>query len=156
MAARSHLIHPKLLQNLTDFYPQTGTVQRLNAAQDTYGQPVEAWQLISSRLINIPCRVSPVAVSETDTAEQTYGTITHRIALRGAYPEVEERMRIVSDGQAYDIQGVQTDPQTRSTYLDTEIVRGEPDTVTLASIPTLATDSDAIIVTDGGVGLWVV
>jgi hypothetical protein len=35
-------------------------------------------------------------------------------------------------------------------------VRGEPDTVTLASIPTLATDGDAIIVTDGGVGLWVV
>jgi hypothetical protein len=65
-------------------------------------------------------------------------------------------MRFVSDGQAYDIQGVQTDPQTRSTYLDTEIVRGELDTVTLASIPTLATDGDAIIATDGGVGLWVV
>jgi head-tail adaptor len=161
MAARRHLIHPKLLRNLADFYPQTGTVQRLNAAQDTYGQPVEAWQLISSRLINIPCRVSPGggspgAVSEIKTAEQTYGRVTHRIALRGAYPEIDERMRFVSDGQAYDIQGVQTDPQTRSTYLDTEIVRGEPDTVTLASIPTLATDGDTIIVTDGGVGLWVV
>lgn len=129
MVARRHLIHPKLLDNLADFYPQTGTVQRLNAAQDTYGQPVDAWQTING-LVNIPCRVSPVAVSETDTTEQTYGTITHRIALRGYYPGIDERMRFVSGGQAYDIQGVQSDPQSRSTYLDTEIVRGEPNTVT--------------------------
>lgn len=130
MDSRSHLIHPQLLLNLADFYPQVGTVQRLNAAQDTYGQPVEMWQTISG-LADIPCRVSPVSVSEANTAEQTYGTITHRVALRGYYPGIDERMRFVSGGQAYDIQGAQSDPQSRSTYLDTEIVRGEPNTVTL-------------------------
>jgi head-tail adaptor len=120
MAARRHLIHPDLLDNLADFYPQTGDVQRLNAAQDAWGQPTDTWQ---DFLPSLACRISPVRATETETPEQTYGTITHRIALRGAYPEIEEQMRFVSGDLSYDIQGVQTDPQGRSTYLDTEVVR---------------------------------
>lgn len=69
--------------------------------QNTFGEPVETW----STLATVWCEVVPMRVSEMYLAseERVLKSTIFRIRYRG---DVNEKMRILYEGQAYRITGI--------------------------------------------------
>jgi head-tail adaptor len=88
------------------FYPSRGVIQRPFAGEDAYGQPIEGWQDLHT---GVPCALAPVSAQESQAQSGPYAVATHKVALAGPYPDVEPRMRVLVDGAAYPIEGVQRD-----------------------------------------------
>lgn len=118
----SVIIHPALLENLFNFYPDTCTIQTGTASRDAVGEKVYTWANVADH-VDIPCARGTPGGAEAEGSEQGYLVRTYRIALQGHYPTIAEGMRaLYSDGTAYDIERVRLDQQATLTYLDVEIV----------------------------------
>lgn len=117
----STLIHANMLSSLgVDFYPSTCTIQQATESQDAAGQLIRTWANVSGH-VDIPCAVASVGGDERE-GNETYVLATHRIALRGYYPNITEAMRAVVSGVNYDIERVHHDSQGVSTYLDVQVI----------------------------------
>lgn len=114
------LVSPNLLSSLTTFYPDTVTIQSATVARGAAGSEVKAWADVTG-LVNIPCAIAPLSVTrDTSTLEvraalQTYGVITHHMALQGLYTGIDNTMQAVSGGITYDITGVEHDSHSAMT-----------------------------------------
>lgn len=118
----SALIHPALLDQLDDFYPDTCTVQSGTLTRNAVGEKVYTWANVANH-VSIPCARGQPSGAESEGSEQAFLLRTYRIALQGYYPVITEGMRAVySDGTIYDIERVRLDQQATLTYLDVEIV----------------------------------
>lgn len=115
------IIHPDLMTALANFYPSVCTIQSKVDAADSFGQLTSTWSNLASH-IAIACRIAPNTGDERETREQAFTRVTHRIALRGYYPSITDQMRVVSGGINYDIERVEHDGQSESTYLMVEQV----------------------------------
>ncbi len=98
----SDLIHPGLLAELGDFFPDTCTIQTLSEEPDSSGELQPVWTDFADH-VDIPCSVSPAGGDEVRTDVQTYAVATHAISLQGHYPAITAAMRAIIDGEAYDI-----------------------------------------------------
>lgn len=118
----SALIHPALLDNLFNFYPDTCTIQTGTASRDASGEKSYSWANVADH-VDIPCARGTPSGAEAEGSEQGYLVRTYHIALQGYYPAITEGMRVVySDATVYDIERVRLDQQATLTYLDVEIV----------------------------------
>lgn len=118
------LIDNRLLGSLSDFYPQVCTVQYGTETRDAFGEPITTWASVVG-LENLACRIAPSSANrqrEIERDAQTITIATHRIGLRGYYPTIIPKMRVVSDSKTYDILLIEVDAQHESTYLDCEVV----------------------------------
>lgn len=117
------LVHPKMMASVSSFYPATCTIQEYTVTgRNDYNEEILVWADKPGH-VDIPCAVSPSGGQEVKRDNMTYVVSTHRIALRGYYPEITEEMRVVSGGQVYDILLVEHDSLRQTTRLLCEVVR---------------------------------
>jgi SPP1 family predicted phage head-tail adaptor len=118
-------IHSRLFASLGSFFPDVAQIQeRPNPeGQDAAGQPVTSWSALVGHEA-IGCRVAPAGGNERRSVNQVVAQSTHVILLTGAYPDVTARMRVVVDGQAYDILLAETDGNQVMTRLVCEVIDG--------------------------------
>jgi head-tail adaptor len=116
------LTHPKLLQNLANFYPAVCTIQSRALAADTFGGQAETWSNVGG-LVGIACAVAAMTGKEIKLPDETYVMNPFRIALAGDFPQITEAMRVTSGGVTYDILSVQSDSQSKATYLTCQVVK---------------------------------
>lgn len=117
MGDPSAIIDPGMLARITPgFFPSRANIQESNETIDDLGQAVIGWTTFLSK---IPCRIAPAT---TGTGEQrqenyTYTELGFTILLAGYYPTIKPQMRVVSNGQVYDIDAVQSDGNMTMTRL---------------------------------------
>ena len=124
MANQLGIVHPGLLASLaTNFYPSVCTIQAATQSLDALGQVVRTWADLAGH-IGLACALAepPPSGEETETTAQSYVRRRKRVALNGLYASITELHRAVVDGVAYDIERVSQDSQSKTTYLDVEIV----------------------------------
>lgn len=120
------LIHPRLLGSVGDQrYPSAASLFIVIDGRDAYGQPTnqEEIPVVGVDVSAIECRIAPVSASEPRSADQTISIATHRVALRGSYPQIEATWRVHIDGVGYNILSVDHDGNHQSTYLNVELVQ---------------------------------
>ncbi len=89
-------------------YWQRVTVQSPTLSQTDTGAEVKApWV---DHLADVEARLLPLVESEKDTAWATPEEQAYEVQLRGAQPTVLANMRVVTDGQAFDIRQVTQPP----------------------------------------------
>ena len=116
------IIDPRMLTQLHNFYPSTVTIQEAVERRGTAGEIEVDWEDMAGH-VDLPARIGPSGGREVKLADQTYAVSTHTIGLRGNYPSIGVKDRVVADdGTIYDILSVASDDQDASTYLYTEIV----------------------------------
>ena len=99
------LVHPQMLTHLADFYPSLCTIEQdtsTDADVDSIGQAVPDWQPLAGH-VDIPCAVASVEGREIAGPPQSYGVTNKRIGLRGYYPLILARMRVVIGTTIYSI-----------------------------------------------------
>lgn len=121
------LTHPRLLRDLSDFYPSLCTIQEATETQDGFGEVDETWSGVVA-LTNLPCVLAPLGMGSPERQEvrRPDGTIevaTHHASIAGRFPEITPKMRAVVDGGTYAILGVDMDSQRRTTRLRLEVVQ---------------------------------
>lgn len=125
MLARSALIHPKLTASLPQFYPSSLTVQKLVVTQNALGEKSknpESWSNVAG-LVDLPCRCAPKSATENKGERLTFEQSSFTIAIAGHYPAILPKMRAVVDGVNYDILGVRSDDEQKTTSLDAQVVK---------------------------------
>lgn len=116
------IIHPRMLSNLTNFYPSTCEIQSSTESRNALGEVTRTWSTLSGHGA-LPCAVSTTAkAGELRTEDQEYVEADFRIALRGHYPTVTEEHRAVVGALTYNILRVRHDQMSETTYLDCEVV----------------------------------
>jgi head-tail adaptor len=116
------IIDPRMLAHLANFYPSTVTIQEYSQRRGTAGELKKEWDDKAGH-VNLPARIGPSGGREIKLPDQTYAISTHTIALRGNYPTVTVKDRVLDDNDVqYDIMLVESDDQDASTYLYTRIV----------------------------------
>lgn len=122
MANPQGLVHPQMLERLRpNFYPSSCTVQAATTVANSFGELIKSWSNLPDH-VNLACRVAPTSGREQRSQEQLYSVHQWTIGLAGHYPGISETMRAVVNGQAYDIEAVQHDGQSKTTRLLTRIV----------------------------------
>ena len=115
------LIAPGMFPRLYSFYPATVTIQEVAEPQNTYGEPVGNWA-DKTGYVDLDCRLAPSGGQEVKMSDQTYAVSTHIIAIPDHYPGIDEKDRAVIGPETFDILLVESDGQSESTRLITEIV----------------------------------
>lgn len=115
------LIHTGMFGRLHEFYPETVTIQAVTEPQDVYGAPVPGWA-DRDGYVELECRLAPSGGTEVKLPNQTYAVSTHIIAITGHYPGIDEKDRAIVGAETFDILLVESDGQSESTRLVTEIV----------------------------------
>ena len=119
----SRLIHPRLLETIQrDFFPQTCRIEQASKSRNTAGEEVDTWVAVPG-WESIPCRKSAAGGGEQRTNNQVYLDATDRILLAGQFNGLNEKMRAVVDGQAYDILLPEPDSEGLTTRLLVRFVR---------------------------------
>lgn len=119
----SRLIHPRMMDSLTrDFFPHVCRIDAKTVTQDASGHETPTWQAVSG-WEEIACRKAPLSGNEQRTGNQTYLEATEKIILVGQYAGMNETMRAVVDGQAYDILVVEPDSEGVNTRLMVRLSR---------------------------------
>lgn len=77
------------------------TIEQPTASQDAYGEPVESW----GALATVWAQVQPLRGEERFEAQQVGAERTVRFRIRYR-SDVTEQMRVVYDGDVYDITAV--------------------------------------------------
>lgn len=124
-------VHPKLLDTIARYYPQTITIQRNNGTtRDAYGAPVEDWQDltghagIAARVVsNGPGTGAGGWSGEIYAPDGVYDVDGRTMSLRGHYLTVTELDRVIWDGDVYEIQAAESDAEGATTRLRTRKVR---------------------------------
>lgn len=124
MANTLGVVHPGLMAKLaTRFYPSSCTIQEASESRDGFGAISRTWSNLSGH-VSIACSVAepPPEGEEIERTEQSYVVTRKRIALNGSYTSITEQHRAVVGGVNYDIERVRHDSQTKTTYLDVQVV----------------------------------
>ena len=113
------LAHSRMLPQLGALFPSLATIQSRSDSSGTYGTPTTTWAAL---LTSVPCAVGPMVTENIRATERVDGDKTvslfpHRITLRGYYPQVTTAMRVLVDGVAWAITGVEHDSQHTTTRL---------------------------------------
>lgn len=77
-------------------------------------------------VVDLPAHVTPVSVREFIASQAGQAEIVARIVIRYR-PDIDATMRVLHDGQVYDIQGVLPDPKTGREYLTLPVSSGVGD-----------------------------
>lgn len=121
----SQVIHPRLHQELPQFFPAYVTVQVSTETQGDDGAVVDAW---SDLLNGLRGSLAPASANEIRKAELTNVKITHVCDLRGYYPEIAIIHRVLvsraqgDSPQTFNITAVKHDSQAESSRLELEQV----------------------------------
>ena len=113
------VVHPGLLASLTTYhYPDTVTIQRNQPINDSAGQPIAAWGDYAGHT-DLPCRIAPEQAfsREARSDSQIYGVHAWDLSIAAYYATINETMRAVVGGVAYDIELVQPDGNSKTTHL---------------------------------------
>ena len=116
------LIHPRLLDNLYNFFASSCTIQSATWTRDTAGEEQPTWGDLVGH-VAIPCALAPAGGREVKQADMTYVVASHYVTLSGNYPTVLEKMRAVMGTLTLDILLVTHDSQNETTHMDCQIVR---------------------------------
>jgi hypothetical protein len=119
------VIDPRMLDALHRFFPATATIlEPTITVRSGTGEPVDGQAV--PRHVDVPCSVTVDQSSRRGELHHSDGTVVRnprRIALRGHFPDVTERMRATVGGVTFDILAVEHDSQGKTTYLAVEEVR---------------------------------
>jgi len=110
-----------MFPRLHEFYPVKVTIQVVTEPQDAYGAGVPSWAN-KPDYVELDCRLAPSGGTEVKLPNQTYAVSTHIIAITGHYPLIDEKDRAIIGAETFDILLVESDGQSESTRLVTEIV----------------------------------
>ena len=111
----------RMLEHLSRFFPSTLRVEATFNTTDAMGSPVEEWELVED-LAFVPCSIAPfndiIPISgERKLENMNYNTATHRITLKGYYPQITTKMTVVFDDTRHNILGVEHDSHDRTTRI---------------------------------------
>ena len=115
------IFDPRMLTTLADYFPSLCTIQEPTEVEDASGSIIEGWADFAGH-VDLPCAHGPNKGREVKLADQTYVVSNYTLSLRGYYPTITEKMRIVVDGRAFDIMLVQTDSHGMTTRILTSEV----------------------------------
>ncbi len=121
------MFDPRMLNRLSGFFPSTVRIISRTNEPDSMGSPVNDDVVLYE---DIPCVIAPfndiIPISGERQLEQyTYDTTTHRITLKGYYPEVTAKMLAVTSTEpfvSYNILGVEHDSHSYTTRLIVNVV----------------------------------
>lgn len=105
-----------------DFLSQRGVIQQATKTQSTTGQEKQEWADVPG-WTNIPCRKSGMGGGERRSQAQKYLDATDVALLSGVFNGLNEEMRFVLNGEAFDILRVEPDSEGITTRLILRIVR---------------------------------
>jgi SPP1 family predicted phage head-tail adaptor len=109
-----NLIHPNLLDNLEGFFNDTCKIQEMDGtARDKLNAPVESW---TDFIVGVSSTITKHK-TEKDDGSQNYIDYNYSILLKGYYPDITNKMRVVFDNDTYDIIEVMADSRTLLTKL---------------------------------------
>jgi len=77
------------------------TIEGATSAANVYGEPIKTW----ARLTNLWAEVLPLSAREQFQAQQVNREISLKVRIHYR-TDVTEQMRLVFDGNYYDIQGI--------------------------------------------------
>ena len=123
----SQVIHPRLHQELPQFFPAYVTVQIATESQGDDNAVVENWANVDG-LAGLRGTLAPASANETRKAELTNVKITHVLDLRGYYPTITITHRVLvsraqgDSPQIFNITAVKHDSQAESSHLELEQV----------------------------------
>ena len=116
------IIDPRMLAHLANFYPSTVTIQEYSERRGTAGELKKRWGDKAGH-VSLPARIAPSGGREVKLDDQTYAVASHSIGLRGNYPTIVVKDRVIDDNDViYDILSVASDDQDASTYLYVQVV----------------------------------
>jgi len=115
------LIHPRLLDNLYNFFASSCTIQRATVTISNYGEETLTWANVAA-LVSLPCALAPAGGREVKQADMTYVIASHYVTLGGNYA-VYEKDRAIIGALTLDILLVTHDSQNETTHLDCQTVR---------------------------------
>lgn len=84
-------------------------IESITATRDQWGGVIETW---GTFLDNVPAEVVPLSGREFIAAQAEQAGVTARITIRDL-PSLTEAMRIVFDGEKYNIKTILPDPTAR-------------------------------------------
>jgi head-tail adaptor len=117
------MVHPRFMTAMKGFFGDTVSIQSNTPTRSASGQQVDAWGNVSG-LVTLKCRIAPVSVTETRSAQETYGVFTHTILLQSYQSAITIGQRAVgSDGNTYDIVSVLSNSEHTMTELQTRLVQ---------------------------------
>ena len=116
------IFHGDMLTRLRDFFPETVTIQTPTETIDPVtGEVTTSWADYAGH-VGLACAQGPSGGVEVKQSDQTYVVANWTIALRGYYPTITEKMRVMIDGTAYEILLVQNDSHAQKTRILTRKV----------------------------------
>ena len=118
------ILDPRMLSELSSFFPSLCDVQKNTHTRNADGEYVESWSDVVG-LTGISCQVAPNKGVEVKLPDQTYVISNFTILLKGEYTTITELMRLVVTGPSagtYDVLLAQTGSQENSTRLLVRIV----------------------------------
>jgi len=118
------IFDPRMLTTLADYFPSLCTIQEPTEVEDDSGAIVAGWTDFAGH-VDLPCSLGVNRMGgggEVKQTDQTYVVSNYTLSLRGYYPTITEKMRIVVDGRAFDIMLVQTDSHGVTTRILTSEV----------------------------------
>lgn len=111
------IVHPRLMERLgPHFQKQTCTIQVNTPTQTSSGASVPDWNDLPDH-VDLTCTIAPITASERRQINMTVADATHLVGLDGYYPLILAEHSIVSDGQRYDVTGVEHGSQHALTQL---------------------------------------
>lgn len=82
-------------------------IEQSTETQTSTGNPRLSW---SSYATEVAARVLPLEVTEDQEDWATPQEDAYEVQLRGAWPDIRPRMRVVVEGADYDIRKIRTPP----------------------------------------------
>lgn len=117
-----NLVHPRMTENLRDFYPEDCVVQEAITALDAYGAETITWEdRLHTRGTRI--RISPAGGAEMRAPDGTVVERTHTGVMNRFFDEVKEKDRLQVGLDLYDITLVEHDGQPTYTRLQLRVVK---------------------------------
>lgn len=130
------LYHPRFLAGLGKFFPVQCTILHdTGNTVDSHGAPVTSWDELDGH-VNLSCDLVTDSGEEVQRPNGTVLISSHRILLKGYYPGITERMKLLIEdavflqpglpaslGDTYDILRVDHDANQQVTRLICQLVR---------------------------------
>lgn len=109
----------RMLERLRDFWPSTVDILIGVVQPDSMGTPESDFEVVYE---GVPCAIAPfndiIPISGERKLEMlSYGTITHRLTLKGYFPLITDKMVARFDDINYNILGVEFDSNSIMTRI---------------------------------------
>lgn len=115
------MFDPRMLDRLSVFFPSTVAVMEFIEEPDSMGSPIYEYTVVED-LGFIPCAIAPfndiIPISgERKLENLSYNTATHRITLKGYYPQITTKMVLIFEEKQHNILGIEFDSHQTSTRI---------------------------------------